>query len=163
MRPPSVCRPAVGASAPKGTCRWWSPHSRQVVRAALKYNSYRAAGRILCRRLKYATGYCKWQSGLAATIHWDSALCRSDSSLPLLTTLHSGNLRLPGPLVGKHLVVLPVSMGWCARAMMPPCGLGRRSLGRFACFKVWASYHNRSSVVLTKLAEGPAVIGFKLG
>lgn len=37
-------------------------------RASLKYNSHRAAGRILCRRLKYATGYCKRQSGLAATI-----------------------------------------------------------------------------------------------
>ncbi|GLT51079.1 hypothetical protein SLA2020_245220 [Shorea laevis] len=34
-----------------------------------RFNSHRAAGRILCRRLKYATGYCKWQSGLAATIH----------------------------------------------------------------------------------------------
>jgi hypothetical protein len=28
-----------------------------------------SAGRILCRQLKYVTGYCKSQSGLAATIH----------------------------------------------------------------------------------------------
>ncbi|QCD94097.1 hypothetical protein DEO72_LG5g2176 [Vigna unguiculata] len=28
----------------------------------------RETGRILYKRLKYATGYCKWQSGLAATI-----------------------------------------------------------------------------------------------
>ena len=41
----------------------------QGARAALERNFHRAAGRILCRRLKYATGYCKWQSGLAATIH----------------------------------------------------------------------------------------------
>ena len=89
MRPPPVCRPAVGASAPKGTCRWLSQRGGRAALAALKYNSYRAAGRILCRRLKYATGYCKWQSGLAATIHWDSALRRSDSSLPLLIPLFS--------------------------------------------------------------------------
>ena len=82
MRPPPDCRPTVGASAPKGTCRRLSSRGGCAVRAALKYNSYRAAGWILCRRLKYATGYCKWQSGLAATIHWDSALCRFDSSLP---------------------------------------------------------------------------------
>ncbi|CAN7110955.1 unnamed protein product, partial [Brassica rapa subsp. narinosa] len=56
--------------APKGTCRsWLSPFGGSAVRTALNYNYHRAAGRILCRRLKYATGYCKWQSGLAATIH----------------------------------------------------------------------------------------------
>ncbi|KAK9048555.1 hypothetical protein SSX86_030886 [Deinandra increscens subsp. villosa] len=69
MCPSPVCRPAVGASAPKGTCRGLSPCDGRVVRAALKYNSHQATGRILCRRLKYVTGYCKWQSGLAATIH----------------------------------------------------------------------------------------------
>ncbi|KAK8616847.1 hypothetical protein V6N13_116817 [Hibiscus sabdariffa] len=53
---------------PKGTCRGRSTRVGQVVRAALKRNFHRAAGRILCRRLKYAMGYCKWQSGLAATI-----------------------------------------------------------------------------------------------
>ncbi|KAK8700985.1 hypothetical protein V6N13_019375 [Hibiscus sabdariffa] len=68
--------------APKGTCRGRSTRVGQVARAALKRNFHRAAGRILCRRLKYATGYCKWQSGLAAMIHRDSALCRFDSSLP---------------------------------------------------------------------------------
>ncbi|WZZ71354.1 hypothetical protein YC2023_082724 [Brassica napus] len=69
MRPPPDCRPSVGASAPKGTCRWLSPFGGSAVRTTLNYNYHRAAGRILCRRLKYATGYCKWQSGLAATIH----------------------------------------------------------------------------------------------
>ncbi|CAN7088097.1 unnamed protein product [Brassica rapa subsp. narinosa] len=69
MRPPPDCRPSVGASAPKGTCRWLSPFGGSAVRTALNYNYHRVAGRILCRRLKYATGYCKWQSGLAATIH----------------------------------------------------------------------------------------------
>ncbi|KAK8475147.1 hypothetical protein V6N13_108793, partial [Hibiscus sabdariffa] len=58
-----------GPMAPKGTCRGRSTRVGQVARAALKRNFHRAAGRILCRRLKYATGYCKWQSGLAATIH----------------------------------------------------------------------------------------------
>ncbi|KAK8530534.1 hypothetical protein V6N13_097294 [Hibiscus sabdariffa] len=65
-----IADPAVGGL--------WPPRARvvgaarasgQVARAALKRNFHRAAGRILCRRLKYATGYCKWQSGLAATIH----------------------------------------------------------------------------------------------
>ncbi|CAN7100377.1 unnamed protein product [Brassica rapa subsp. narinosa] len=69
MRPLPDYRPSVGASAPKGTCRWLSPFGGSTVRTALNYNYHRAAGRILCRRLKYATGYCKWQSGLAATIH----------------------------------------------------------------------------------------------
>ncbi|CAF2380458.1 unnamed protein product [Brassica napus] len=67
--PPPDCRPSEGASAPKGTCRWLSLFGGSAVRTALNYNYHRAAGRILCRRLKYATGYCKWQSGLAATIH----------------------------------------------------------------------------------------------
>ncbi|KAK8525165.1 hypothetical protein V6N13_016241 [Hibiscus sabdariffa] len=58
-----------GLWPPKGTCRGRSTRVGQVARAALKRNFHRAAGRILCRRLKYATGYCKWQSGLAATIH----------------------------------------------------------------------------------------------
>ncbi|CAA7025199.1 unnamed protein product [Microthlaspi erraticum] len=57
MRPPPDCRPSVGASAPKGTCRWLSPFGGSAVRTALNYNYHRAAGRILCRRLKYATGY----------------------------------------------------------------------------------------------------------
>ncbi|CAN7092790.1 unnamed protein product [Brassica rapa subsp. narinosa] len=69
MHPPPDCRPSVGASAPEGTCRWLSSFGRSTVRTALNYNYHRVAGRILCRRLKYATGYCKWQSGLAATIH----------------------------------------------------------------------------------------------
>ncbi|CAA7057709.1 unnamed protein product [Microthlaspi erraticum] len=59
----------ASSSAPKGTCRWLSPFGGSAVRTALNYNYHRAAGRILCRRLKYATGYCKWQSGLVATIH----------------------------------------------------------------------------------------------
>ncbi|KAG7527794.1 Reverse transcriptase RNA-dependent DNA polymerase [Arabidopsis suecica] len=59
MRPPPDCRPSVGASAPKGTCRWLSPFGGSVVRTALNYNYHRAAGRILCRRLKYATGYSR--------------------------------------------------------------------------------------------------------
>ncbi|KAK8634559.1 hypothetical protein V6N13_022440 [Hibiscus sabdariffa] len=43
--------------APKGTCRGRSTRVGQVARAALKRNFHRAAGRILCRQLKYATGY----------------------------------------------------------------------------------------------------------
>ena len=27
------------------------------------------AGQILCKRLKYRTGYCKYESGLCATIY----------------------------------------------------------------------------------------------
>ncbi|CAN0928798.1 hypothetical protein LINGRAHAP2_LOCUS36683, partial [Linum grandiflorum] len=52
-----------GHPAPKGTCRWPSPLDGSVHRAALKFYFHRAADRIICRRLKYATGYCKWQSG----------------------------------------------------------------------------------------------------
>ncbi|KAK8534817.1 hypothetical protein V6N13_089175 [Hibiscus sabdariffa] len=49
--------------APKGTCRGRSTRVGQVARAALKRNFHRAAGRILCRRLKYATGYCDQRLG----------------------------------------------------------------------------------------------------
>ncbi|KAE8720264.1 hypothetical protein F3Y22_tig00020999pilonHSYRG00002 [Hibiscus syriacus] len=69
MRPSPDCRPVVGAPTPKGTCRGCSSHVGQVERDSLERNFHRAVGRILCRRLKYATGYYKWQSGLAATIH----------------------------------------------------------------------------------------------
>ncbi|CAN6848887.1 unnamed protein product [Brassica oleracea var. botrytis] len=61
MRPPPDCRPLVGGSAPKGTCHWLSPFGGSAVWTALNYNYHRAAGRILCRQLKYATGYFKWQ------------------------------------------------------------------------------------------------------
>ncbi|CAN7100058.1 unnamed protein product [Brassica rapa subsp. narinosa] len=40
-----------------GTCRWLSSFGGSAVRTALNYNYHRVAGRILCRRLKYATGY----------------------------------------------------------------------------------------------------------
>ncbi|CAN7100440.1 unnamed protein product, partial [Brassica rapa subsp. narinosa] len=43
MRPPPDCRPSVGASAPKGTCRWLSPFCGSAVRTALNYNYHRAA------------------------------------------------------------------------------------------------------------------------
>ncbi|CAN6973134.1 unnamed protein product, partial [Brassica rapa subsp. trilocularis] len=43
----------------RGTCRWLSLFGGSAVRTALNYNYHRVAGRILCRRLKYATGYCK--------------------------------------------------------------------------------------------------------
>ncbi|CAG7888750.1 unnamed protein product [Brassica rapa] len=49
MRPPPDCRPSVGASAPKGTCRWLSPFGGSAVRTALNYNYHRVAGRILCK------------------------------------------------------------------------------------------------------------------
>ncbi|CAN6973678.1 unnamed protein product, partial [Brassica rapa subsp. trilocularis] len=44
----------------RGTCHWLSPFGGSAVRTALNYNYHRVAGRILCRRLKYATGYYKW-------------------------------------------------------------------------------------------------------
>ncbi|CAG7870438.1 unnamed protein product [Brassica rapa] len=37
-------------------CRWLSPFGESTVRTALNYNYHRAAGRILCRGLKYMTG-----------------------------------------------------------------------------------------------------------
>ncbi|CAN7055011.1 unnamed protein product [Brassica oleracea var. botrytis] len=40
-----------------GTCRWLSSFGGSAVRTALNYNYDRAAGRILCERLKYVTGY----------------------------------------------------------------------------------------------------------
>ncbi|WZY70707.1 LOW QUALITY PROTEIN: hypothetical protein YC2023_002947 [Brassica napus] len=43
MRPPPDCRPSVGASAPKGTCRWLSPFGGSAVRTALNYNYHRVA------------------------------------------------------------------------------------------------------------------------
>ncbi|KAL0301704.1 UNVERIFIED_CONTAM: hypothetical protein Sradi_6447200 [Sesamum radiatum] len=70
MRAPAVLLPTCsrGSRAPKGTYRWPSPRVGRAMLAVLKYNSHRAADRILCRRLKYVTGYCKRQSGFAATI-----------------------------------------------------------------------------------------------
>ncbi|KAK8666950.1 hypothetical protein V6N13_007102 [Hibiscus sabdariffa] len=57
MRPSPDCRPAVGAYGPQGHVSW-AQHARRTSRACrLKRNFHRAAGRILCRRLKYATGY----------------------------------------------------------------------------------------------------------
>ncbi|CAF2098443.1 unnamed protein product [Brassica napus] len=41
MRPPPDCRPSVGASAPKGTCRWLSPFGGSAVRTALNYNYHK--------------------------------------------------------------------------------------------------------------------------
>ncbi|KAI3477309.1 hypothetical protein L1887_61020 [Cichorium endivia] len=70
-RVPAACLPTSsrGPRPPKARVVGQARATDGVVRAAMKYNSHQAAGRILCRRLKYATGYCKWQSGLAATIH----------------------------------------------------------------------------------------------
>ena len=82
VRPPFNCRPAVGASWPRRHVPLAKPSGERAAQAALKYNPPRAAGRILCRRLKYAMGYCKWQSGFAATIHLDSTPYRSDSTPP---------------------------------------------------------------------------------
>ncbi|WZZ77072.1 hypothetical protein YC2023_097649 [Brassica napus] len=50
MRPPPDCRPSVGASAPKGTCRWLSPFGGSAVRTALNYNYHRAADDLNTRR-----------------------------------------------------------------------------------------------------------------
>ncbi|KAG7530489.1 hypothetical protein ISN45_Un32g000030 [Arabidopsis thaliana x Arabidopsis arenosa] len=82
MRPPPDCRPSVGASAPKGTCRWLSPFGGSVVRTALNYNYHRAAGRILCRRLKYATGYL---------LKLTPPSCKKASPAPIRTMKVRGN------------------------------------------------------------------------
>ncbi|WZZ78136.1 LOW QUALITY PROTEIN: hypothetical protein YC2023_098708 [Brassica napus] len=47
MRPPPDCRPSLGGSAPKGTCRWLSSFGGSTVRTAWNYNYHRAAERIL--------------------------------------------------------------------------------------------------------------------
>ncbi|KAG7527903.1 hypothetical protein ISN44_Un245g000010 [Arabidopsis suecica] len=82
MRPPPDCRPSVGASAPKGTCRWLSLFGGSVVRTALNYNYHRAAGRILCRRLKYATGYL---------LKLTPPSCKKASPAPIRTMKVRGN------------------------------------------------------------------------
>uniref|UniRef100_A0A3Q7IUH9 Reverse transcriptase domain-containing protein n=1 Tax=Solanum lycopersicum TaxID=4081 RepID=A0A3Q7IUH9_SOLLC len=48
-----------GPMAPKSTCRWLSRRNISAAVTVLKYNFHGAAGRILCRRLKYATGYSR--------------------------------------------------------------------------------------------------------
>ncbi|KAK4360148.1 hypothetical protein RND71_019100 [Anisodus tanguticus] len=70
--------PAVGACGPQGHVSL-ARSSRRKSRgaAALKYNFHRAAGRILCGRLKYATGVLRRRVAFFATIRRDSALCRS--------------------------------------------------------------------------------------
>ncbi|KAK8631979.1 hypothetical protein V6N13_028756 [Hibiscus sabdariffa] len=65
--------------APKGTCRGRSTRVGQVARAALKRNFHRAAGRILCRRLKYATGYFPTLVKIVPTLIPDVHSFASDS------------------------------------------------------------------------------------
>ncbi|KAK8632104.1 hypothetical protein V6N13_028881 [Hibiscus sabdariffa] len=65
--------------APKGTCRGRSTRVGQVARAALKRNFHRAAGRILCRRLKYATGYFPTLVKIVPTLIPDVHSYASDS------------------------------------------------------------------------------------
>ena len=50
---------AHGAALSIAACIPWI-HDGWATWAAIKYNSHRTAGRILCRRLKYLTGYCTW-------------------------------------------------------------------------------------------------------
>ncbi|WZZ15015.1 hypothetical protein YC2023_108104 [Brassica napus] len=50
MRPPPDCRPSIGASAPKGTCRWLSPFGGSAVQTALNYNYHRVADDLNTRR-----------------------------------------------------------------------------------------------------------------
>ena len=50
-----------------------SAEHKSSVRGCWSKFKYRD-GQILCIRLKYRTGYCKHESGLCATICWDSAL-----------------------------------------------------------------------------------------
>ncbi|KAK8631995.1 hypothetical protein V6N13_028892 [Hibiscus sabdariffa] len=64
--------------APKGTCRGRSTRVGQVARAALKRNFHRAAGRILCRRLKYATGYFPTLIPDVHSFASDSIFCYAD-------------------------------------------------------------------------------------
>ncbi|KAK8631964.1 hypothetical protein V6N13_028741 [Hibiscus sabdariffa] len=65
--------------APKGTCRGRSTRVGQVARAALKRNFHRAASRILCRRLKYATGYFPTLVKIVPTLIPDVHSFASDS------------------------------------------------------------------------------------
>ncbi|KAG9438357.1 hypothetical protein H6P81_021693 [Aristolochia fimbriata] len=70
----------LGAFRPQGhavvgDARW----ADEVDGAALKHNSRPGAFESFADDFKYADGYCGWQSGLAATIHRDSAPCRTDS------------------------------------------------------------------------------------
>ncbi|KAF7126791.1 hypothetical protein RHSIM_Rhsim11G0007100 [Rhododendron simsii] len=51
-----------GHLAPKGTCLWRCLRDGCVVLAALKYNSYRAEGRILCRQLRDGARHCSWHA-----------------------------------------------------------------------------------------------------
>ncbi|KAL0641936.1 hypothetical protein Bca4012_103808 [Brassica carinata] len=67
MCPPPDCRPSVGAGSQRRVSLAKSVRERRSDRLELLLPP--AAGRIFAERLKYAAGYCKWQSGLAATIH----------------------------------------------------------------------------------------------
>ncbi|KAK8700970.1 hypothetical protein V6N13_019360 [Hibiscus sabdariffa] len=83
--------------APKGTCRGRSTRVGQVARAALKRNFHRAAGRILCRRLKYATG------SLQLLVFNEEFLVSASHQLALTTSLpfvHTArrSYRLNGPV-----------------------------------------------------------------
>ncbi|KAK8632042.1 hypothetical protein V6N13_028819 [Hibiscus sabdariffa] len=79
MRPSPDCRPAVGAYGPQGHVSW-AQHARRTSRAAaLKRNFHRAAGRILCKRLKYATGYFPTLVKIVPTLIPDVHSFASDS------------------------------------------------------------------------------------
>ncbi|CAF1963688.1 unnamed protein product, partial [Brassica napus] len=58
---PSARLPTLSRSLPQRHVSLAKSVREAPARPPLNYNYHRAAGRILCRRLKYATGYCKWQ------------------------------------------------------------------------------------------------------
>ncbi|KAI3481966.1 hypothetical protein L1887_55397 [Cichorium endivia] len=69
-RVPAACLPTSSRGlGPQRHVSLAKPVRRMSRAGRHEVQFHQAAGRILCRRLKYATGYCKWQSGLAATIH----------------------------------------------------------------------------------------------
>ncbi|KAK8634399.1 hypothetical protein V6N13_022280 [Hibiscus sabdariffa] len=86
--------------APKGTCRGRSTRVGQVARAALKRNFHRAAGRILCKRLKYATGY--WQGNAWAVL----------PITPLPSSLYRARFLWSGLCIARQVRALAMPSRW---------------------------------------------------
>lgn len=77
----------------------------RVAQVVTKYNSHRAIGRILCRQLKYLTGYCMWQSARA------DVPCAHRAAFALATSMtwpwHCAHGYVPWPLHAMALAACP--------------------------------------------------------
>ncbi|CAF2098342.1 unnamed protein product, partial [Brassica napus] len=150
MRPPPDCRPSVGASAPKGTCRWLSPFGGSTVWTALNYNYHQAAGRILFRQLKYSTGYYKWQRAVKARSVRGCVTCAPSGELVERVALLESNLAEEAKLKTKSQAV-PTGKTNDRKRKWDQVDGGKASSGRPECPNMLSP---RTSVLICVLMDG---------